>query len=72
MENSSGSNHGVLDFRTLYPSLSDSELKEAEANIRRYLVLTQQVMNELQPDGAFDNPAGLRMLEERSNADFTT
>ncbi len=72
MENSSGSNHGVLDFRTLYPSLSDSELKEAEANIRRYLVLTQQVMNELQPDGAFDNPAELRMLEERSNADFTT
>ena len=57
------------EFRKLYPTLTESELKEAEANFRRYIALVIDVRRTCDA-GTFDNSGGPNMLKERSNADL--
>ena len=62
---------GKQDFRKLYPTLTEAELKTAEANFRRFIQVVVKIRQEQQNDCVFDNPEQARMLEERSKADLT-
>lgn len=57
-------------LRILYPNLTESELKEAEATLRRYLEITAEIEIEQSAQasgGEFDSSPPPPMIEERSN-----
>jgi len=61
-------------IRKLYPTLSEGELKEAEANLRRYFEIAREIQRDqelLVPPRAVDNPASSFKIKERSNIRLT-
>lgn len=46
-----------LDFKDLYPELTDEELKEAEENLERYLEVVMRIYERIR-----NNPEELRKL----------
>jgi hypothetical protein len=60
-------------LRDLYPTLSEAQLKEAEANLRRYVEIADEVRKEQLDRGTvFDTIRNSTTMEERSNADLKT
>ena len=71
MENLSHSKQDDRAIRELYPTLTEPELKEAEANLRRYLQIALQFQQESDSaDGKFDTASSLSTMKERSNVDL--
>ena len=62
----------VSAISDLYPALTRAELKEAEGTLRRYFEIAARIAAERPSAEAFDNAPRVNMMEERSNADFTT
>jgi hypothetical protein len=54
-------------LRTIYPTLTDKELKEAEENLRRYFACATQIANDARsaPVDSSEYPA---TIKERSNS----
>ncbi len=52
-------------LRTMYPTLTDKELKEAEENLSRYFACALQVMSE-EPDTPVDSSERPYTIKERS------
>jgi hypothetical protein len=57
----------VKTIRELYPTLSEQELKEAEANLRRYFAIALDIC-EKQKKGPVDTSPASNTMEERSNS----
>ena len=58
-------------LRELYPTLTETELREAEQNLRRYFKIALSICGEQftdQPDGPVDSADASSSMEERSNA----
>jgi hypothetical protein len=53
-------------LRDLYPTLTEQELKEAEANLRRYAEIAMEIMRE-QCSGGVDTESLSITMKERSN-----
>ena len=53
-------------IRDLYPTLTEAELRQAQANLRRYLEITLEVQREQMSRG-FDTSQNLNTMRERSN-----
>ena len=57
-----------LTFRDLYPTLTESELKTAEANFRRYVQIAAEIQREQDASGkTFDTAPNPTTMKERSN-----
>jgi hypothetical protein len=57
-------------LRHLYPTLTETELSEAGANLRRYLEIVWEIQTERgldAGDSKFDTSVSSRMIKERSN-----
>ena len=57
-------------IREIYPTLTEDELKEAEANFRHYLEIALRVQKEQGSDANFDTSPTPATIEERSNANL--
>jgi len=68
MENENSATGSGPTMRDLYPALTKDELKEAEANFRRYLEIAVRVQNEQCSAGRgnFDTSPILISMKERS------
>jgi len=56
-------------LRDFYPALAESELKEAEANLRRYAEIALKICQEqFSVSSSFDSSAASATMEERSNS----
>jgi len=60
-------------IRALYPTLTETELKEAEANLRRYFEIASEIVRERDLRGVnFDSLPDPATMEERSNGSLKT
>jgi hypothetical protein len=58
-------------IRHLYPTLTEAQLREAEANLRRYFHIAVEVQKDLDLAGVGVDTAGRpATMEERSNANL--
>ncbi len=57
-------------LRTLYPTLTDAELKEAEESLRRYFTCALQIAREAH-SAPVDKSERLATIEERSLRSLT-
>jgi hypothetical protein len=58
-------------IRDLYPTLTAAQLREAEANLRRYFEIAVEVQKDLDRAGVGVDTAGRpATMEERSNANL--
>lgn len=56
-------------LRDLYPTLTERELKEAEANLRRYAEIALKICEKgFWASDTFDSSATSATIEERSNS----
>jgi FAD synthase len=55
----------VKTIRELYPTLSEQELREAEANLLRYFAIAASICEE-QKSSSVDTFPALNTMEERS------
>jgi hypothetical protein len=62
MENEKRGKQDGPTIREVYPMLTEQELKEAEANFRRYLEIVAEIHEE-----KFDTSQNFPSMEERSN-----
>jgi len=73
MEDQKYQQHSSRTLRDLYPTLTETQLKEAEANLRRYFEIAAEVIHEQAVGGAdVDNGPNPTTMEERSNTDLKT
>jgi hypothetical protein len=71
MENQNHEQHSGPTIRELYPTLTETELKEAEVNLRRYFRIAAEVQNDQAVSGVgFDTAPDSTTMEERSNANL--
>jgi hypothetical protein len=54
-------------LRDFYPTLTEEQLKEAEANLRRYAQVTLEICQEEFSAGGFDSPHASTTMKERSS-----
>ena len=54
-------------LRTIYPTLTDKELREAEENLRRYFACALQIASEAHPGPVDSSERPVRIIE-RSNS----
>ena len=57
-------------LRRLYPTLTEEDLREAEANLRRYFEIVWEIQSERcssTSEGQFDSARPSPMIKERSN-----
>lgn len=60
-------------FREIYPTLTEGQLREAQANLRRYLEIVWQIQRERSsdiPTSKIDTSQPSATMEERSNVSF--
>ena len=56
-------------FRQLYPTLTETELRQAEKNFRRYLEIAAEIQEEQEVGSrAFDSVSDPTTMRERSNS----
>lgn len=69
MENQNHEPQAVPTIRELYPTLTGTELKEAEVNLRRYIEIAADIQKEQAVSGTgFDTAPNPSTMKERSNA----
>ena len=61
-------------LKGLYPTLTNEELEQAEANLRRYFECVWDVVTSITSHAGvgFDNPDTTDTMKERSKVSFTT
>jgi len=63
----------LISLRDLYPTLNDQELKQAEANLTRYLEIAFEIYQEqAAKTGAVDTSEAAPTIKERSNCSNQT
>jgi hypothetical protein len=73
MENRNCEQQASPTLRELYPTLTETELTEAEANFRRYIEIAADIQKEQAVRGTgFDTPPNPATIRERSNASLKT
>jgi hypothetical protein len=71
MENQNSGKPTALMIRELCPTLTETELREAEANLRRYIQIAADVQKEQAKSGiGFDTSPDPTTMRERSNANL--
>jgi hypothetical protein len=71
MENQNHHQHIGQSIRELYPTLTETELKEAEFNLRRYLEIADAIQQEKRVSSTdFDKVPNPTTIKERSNANL--
>lgn len=71
MENEKSPTRTGSTIRDLYPALTEDELKEGEANLRRYFEIAHEIVREqVVRDADFDIAPNPATMKERSNANL--
>ena len=71
MEDQKRQQQNFPTIRDFYPTLTETQLKEAEANLRRYFEIAAEVIHEQAVGGAdVDNSPNPTTMEKRSNANL--
>ena len=71
MENNTCPVDPLSALRELYPTLNEQELKQAEANLTRYLEIALKIYEEQAATaGAVDTSAAAPTIKERSNSSY--
>ena len=71
MENEIHARQTDETFRNLYPTLTETQLKQAESNLRRYFEIADEIWKDRSFTGAdFDTFSNPGTIEERSNEEL--
>jgi hypothetical protein len=73
MPDESDERPGAPTFRSLYPTLSEQELRDAEVNFTRYVEIVFEIHREerAKNDPAIDTYRAAPIIKERSNRSYT-